>query len=346
MIHQHTDQIQHRIEKDLLIISLNNPKSLNALSLEMIKKIRALLNQYKNDPAVRALLFCGNDKAFCAGGDIRGLYYAIEHQTSDYQDFFYQEYLLDYEIYTYPKPTIAFGAGIVMGGGLGLLMACRHKIATTSTLMAMPEISIGLFPDAGASYFLNKIPQAVGLFLGLTGARLTAQDAYYIGLCDVVTQLGIDEVIAAACGDDISNNIAKLHNHAILPADSPLIQNYATISHLMSSDTLMGIHHKLTNHKSANDFMDFALNNYKNGAPISAYLSYTMHHMTKTWSLKDVLAMEFSVALACCQHGEFFEGVRALLIDKDKTPQWRYTLDDINDELMKGYFDKASGFGR
>lgn len=328
--------IQHRIDNQLLVITLDNPKSLNALTLDMVKTIRSLLAKHKADPNVRAVLFCGNDRAFCAGGDIRGLYHAICDNTTDYVDFFCHEYSLNYEIHTYPKPTIAYGAGIVMGGGMGLFMACRHKIATNSTLMAMPEISIGLFPDAGASFFLNKIPENIGLFLGLTGTRLNANDAYLLGLCDVVTNKSLADIMSM--GDDISHFLNTLHR-PVSVNDSPLMQNFATINQLMSADSLDAVDKKLKNHTTSDDFLQLALDNYRNGSPTSAYLCYIIHKTTKTWSLKDILTMELSVAIACCQSGELKEGVRALLINKDKSPKWQYTMQTIDFDKLYAHFD-------
>ena len=172
-------------------IQLNSPKTLNALSLEMITCIYSKLLSWQNDQNIVAVFIEGaGDKAFCAGGDVVSLYHDLaydspdEQNTNSAQNYFTQEYQLDFLIQQYKKPIITWGNGIVMGGGVGLMVGASHRIVTENTKLAMPEVTIGLFPDVCGSYFLNKMPNNLGLFVGLTGAMLNAEDAIYSGLAN------------------------------------------------------------------------------------------------------------------------------------------------------------------
>ena len=168
-------------------IQLNAERSLNALTLDMIDLIQPKLDAWKEDDSVVCVLFdSAGEKAFCAGGDVVNLYKSMvgEGDPNFPTDFFTREYILDHTIHTYPKPIICWGNGIVMGGGMGLMNGCSHRVVTEKTHMAMPEVTIGLYPDVGGSWFLNHMPGRTGLFLGLTGNRMNAADALFLGLAD------------------------------------------------------------------------------------------------------------------------------------------------------------------
>ena len=172
------------------VITLDAPKSLHALTLEMIRAIDGALVRWADDAAVACVVLqSSTDKAFCAGGDVRSLRTAVAEQAGVVPNpqalaFFAEEYRLDHRIHTYAKPLLVWGGGIVMGGGLGLMAGASHRVVTESTRIAMPEITIGLFPDVGGSWFLGRMPGRSGLFLGLTGAPMNAADALYTGLGD------------------------------------------------------------------------------------------------------------------------------------------------------------------
>src|SRR5690606_3190798 len=175
--------------KRIAFAQLNAEKSLNALNQTMIDLLRPRLAAWAEDPAIACVVLSGSgDKAFCAGGDIIGLYRAMrEHPGGPnplVERFFETEYRLDYQIHTYPKPILCWGHGIVMGGGLGLMAGASHRVATERSRIAMPELGIGFFRDVGASWFLNRMPGRLGLYLGLTGSTLNATDALYAGLAD------------------------------------------------------------------------------------------------------------------------------------------------------------------
>ena len=167
------------------IITLNSPKSLNSLSTEMVELITPKLKEWENNSSIKAVLQkSSSEKAFCAGGDVVALYNSFKDRTENAADFFTKEYELDLLIHQYKKPIICFGHGIVMGGGIGIMNGSSHRIVTEKTKLAMPELTIGFFPDVGASYFLNKVPGRTGLFMALTGCRLTTADCLYTKMAD------------------------------------------------------------------------------------------------------------------------------------------------------------------
>ncbi|MDO9024349.1 enoyl-CoA hydratase/isomerase family protein, partial [Zwartia sp.] len=176
----------------IAIAQLNAPKTLNGLSLDMTRILARQLEQWALDASVAVVILKGaGDKAFCAGGDLHSLHHSMMANASGKPEdnhyaatFFAEEYALDYRIHTYPKPILVWGDGIVMGGGMGLMMGASHRVVTETTRMAMPEISIGLFPDVGGTWLLNRLPGHAGLFLGLTGAQLHASDALFAGMAD------------------------------------------------------------------------------------------------------------------------------------------------------------------
>ncbi|MDO4450477.1 MAG: enoyl-CoA hydratase/isomerase family protein [Moraxella sp.] len=327
--------------KSIAIITLNNPKALNAQNLDMVKATRELLSAWATDESVAMVVLHGaGEKGLCAGGDIKALHGDTIGATA--HDFFTHEYGLMHDMHTYAKPILAWGHGIVMGGGMGLFTASSHKVVTKSTLMAMPEVSIGLFPDAGASYFLNHLAGKVGLFLGLTGARFNGADAYELGVADfAISHERFDELLNALQQIDFKDNASNhhllsaclnnFHDKSILP-NGQIMNDFDEINHLMAGD-LQSIHQALMNYQGKSDFIKSALEFYKTGSDTTKAITFKIYHDLKTvkkdFSLKQIFDLETVVATNCVEKGDFKEGVRALLIDKDKNPKWRHTLDDM-----------------
>jgi enoyl-CoA hydratase/carnithine racemase len=350
------------------VITLNKEKSLNALDLDMVELMSACLMQWRNDDSVVAVLIdAAGDKAFCAGGDVVSIYQAMKQIRTEQQlgknvklryapqflsDFFSQEYSLDYCINTYPKPIITWGGGMVMGGGFGLFAASKFAIATDTSKFAMPEISIGLFPDAGGSYFLNKMPAGVGLFLALTGCSFSGIDAYDVNLAshklsseskqtlqaqliemDKVSEHRIEEVLSALQLFDKS--VFKLIKAKLKP-------NFKQLNALSNTQTLSAAVSQLTtlvDEKSDDRWWLKALKTLNNGSPITANIVFEQLKRSKNLTLADCFRQELSIALTCSLYGEFEEGVRALLIDKDLTPQWLFqNRDDVPSSLIAAHF--------
>ncbi|KGJ97120.1 enoyl-CoA hydratase/isomerase family protein [Colwellia psychrerythraea] len=356
--------------KKIGVITLNSPKSLNALSGEMISLLYPkLITWQQQQDLVAVFLQAEGEKAFCAGGDIVHLYNAMKSKVitessvkeliaetnfaPEIEDYFTQEYQLDYLIHTFNKPFIVWGSGIVMGGGLGMLVGASHRVVTESSRIAMPEISIGLFPDVGGSYFLNKMPVGCGLFLALTGASINAADAKYCQLADYfVEQQYKDNLInqlkvinwaetSSLNHDKTSELLQEFEQSSLsqLPT-SPLREHQTLITQLIDQHDLTEIINAILNIENEDKWFSRAQKALKRGSALSAQLAYSQLQRGKGMSLADCFRMELNLAVKCGQFGEFHEGVRALLIDKDNSPQWRYSsVKEIDREILDWFFE-------
>ncbi len=350
--------------KLLGVAKLNSPKSLNALSGEMIALLFPKLLEWKNNNNIVAVFLHGEgEKAFCAGGDVVHLFKEMhahkdsENDNNSYaheiEAYFTKEYQLDYLIHTYNKPFIVWGSGIVMGGGLGLMTAASHKIVTDSSRIAMPEISIGLFPDVGGTWFLNKMPEHFGLFLGLTGASINAADAKLTYLADIfIANTYKDQVLDAlksfSWSDDVSLNYQQLSNqlkcfetrsHDLYP-ESNLEKWRLPIAEIMNSSVIEDIVKGILNAEIEDNWFAKAQKSLKHGSPLSIYLVVEQLKRGKNLTLAECFKMELNLAVKCGQFGEFYEGVRALLIDKDYTPKWAFkTLENVDQQVVEWFFE-------
>lgn len=330
---------------DIAKITLNNPKALNALNVEMIDAMQELLDICESDDSIKVVFLQGSgEKAFCAGGDVVGLYHSMkETESGDVPEkasqFFTKEYKLDYRIHTFPKPMISWGNGIVMGGGIGLAAACSHRIVTENSMYAMPEVTIGLYPDVGASWFFNRMPHHVGMYLGLTGSRLNASDAIFTKLADFfVLNEYKDELLEDLSQLEWSNDASsEVHNmiqsHTSFSHDeapiSQVRENYDEIQYLFEHEGLEAIVHNLTHVEPKSKWLDFGQKGFLKGSPMTYALVYEQVKRAKHMSLKQVFDMELIMSTRCAMNGDLQEGIRALLIDKDGKPNW--SVDSVND---------------
>lgn len=340
------------------VATLNTEKSLNALSLDMIDLLSTQLIEWSYTKRIACVVLRGSgDKAFCAGGNIVKLYESMisSHSHPDTiasnpyaENFFTKEYRLDYLIHTYPKPFICIGHGIVMGGGLGLFAGASHRVVTESSRIAMPEISIGLFPDVGGTWFLNKMPDNCGLYLGLTGASINATDALYLNLAthfisDNNRSSLLRQLISVnwtEYSDDnhhlvdltinkLSENTVQLMPPAQVQAHQDIIRELT--SHKSLSDTVAAITSMNTNDK----WLRKGVEALKKGCPTTAKIVHHQIQNGKSLSLKAVFQQELTIAMQCTRHKDFAEGVRALLIDKDNKPVWQFnSVNDVPDEWL------------
>lgn len=355
------------------IAQLNAPKTLNGLSLEMTRLLSQKLEQWAQDACIAIVILRGSgDKAFCAGGDLHTLHHSMTENVSGppvnnayAATFFAEEYTLDYRIHTFPKPILVWGDGIVMGGGMGLMMGASHRVVTETTRMAMPEISIGLFPDVGGTWLLNRLPGNAGLFLGLTGAQLGANDALFAGMADyhvrrdiwktlletLTTQSwkNISEptaVLTETARKDLASNHDQLHQllcslqMAPDPNNKPLQENFDLIRQLCGGVDLERIVNdilKLADHQDP--WLQRAAKTLSHGSPGSARLTFALLAHNKLLSLAEVYRVEWLAGLMAAAHGDFAEGIRALLIDKDKQPKWNPpTLAQADEQWVKKFF--------
>ncbi len=345
------------------IATLNTPKTLNGLSLEMTRLLADKIEVWANDPKLAVLVLKGaGDKAFCAGGDLHALHHsmvdnqgraAIENQHAG--TFFAEEYALDYRLHTFPKPILVWGDGIVMGGGMGLMIGASHRVVTDTSRLAMPEISIGLFPDVGGTWMLNRLPGKTGLFLGLTGAQIGAADALFAGLADyhltrnlwpalleqLLTKAWVNSAQHSrlqndALLDDLLANLASTPAVAVGPLQQhlSLIQNCCAGSDL---NRIVAAVLALTEH--TDPWLQRAAKTLAAGSPGSARLTFTLLKRVKHLSLADAYRVEWMAGLMCASHGDFQEGIRALLIDKDKQPKWNPAhLSDATQAWVEKFF--------
>ncbi len=336
--------------------TLNAPASLNSLSLAMIDGLAPQLGAWAADANVAGVVLDAvGEKAFCAGGDVVALYRAIRagepgQVPAAAAAFFEREYRLDHRIHTFPKPLLCWGHGIVMGGGIGLMAGASHRVVTPKTRLAMPEISIGLYPDVGGSWFLGRMPGRTGLFLALTGAPLNAADARFAGLADFVLRhedrAAVLETIAASpwTGEQahdaaqLSHLLDRQSSQATRPA-SALRTYFDRIEAVVGRDALTDISPRLRALAADPDpWLAQAGASFAKGSPTSAALAHTLLQRARLLSLADVFRLEYQASVGCCAHHDFAEGVRALLVDKDRNPRWQPTaLDGVAPKFIEAH---------
>lgn len=358
---EHTTQDGHVVAE----ITLNAERSLNALTLEMIEAILPRLQAWQTDARVVAILLdSAGEKAFCAGGDVVNLYKAITGDGDpDFpQRFFDTEYRLDYLLHTYPKPVICWGSGIVMGGGMGLLSGSSHRVVTETSRLAMPEVTIGLYPDVGASWFLNRLPNGTGRFLAMTGGQINALDAVHLGLADRAIASHQRDVLAqklleATWGEGkhtdahgvvngVLRELEQASQNAFAELESPVYKSTALIRELMDHDTVEQIVASILAVKTDDKWFNRAQKTLAHGSPVSVKLIDEQLKRAKHMSLAEVFQSELALSVQCCRHREFPEGVRALLVDKDGLPAWTYpdvasVKSSFIDELLASPWEKS-----
>ena len=322
-------------------IVLNRPKALNALTLDMVRLMDAQLRSWARDPSIKAILIEGSgERAFCAGGDIRALYDSGKAGQSYAIDFYREEYVLNTLIKRFPKPYVALIRGIVMGGGVGVSVHGSHRVAGEGIVFAMPETGIGLFPDVGGTYFLPRCPGETGMYLALTGARLSAADAVYTGIATVhvpvsawpemiaaIRQSGDPEVIEAFRAD---------------PGASALAANQAHIDHAFSAPSVEGILERLD--AMASPFGAETAKVLRTKSPTSLKVVYGQIRAGASRSFEDCMRLEFRLTNRFMRGHDFYEGVRAAIIDKDQSPKWSPPdLGSVSQAEVDRYFAPLPG---
>ncbi len=310
-------------------ITLTRPKALNALTWEMCRAVEAALDRWRDDDRVALVLIdAEGEKAFCAGGDIAEMYRTGKAGDFDYgRAFWRDEYRMNAKLAEYPKPVIAFLHGFVMGGGVGLGGHAAHRIVCDSTRMSMPECSIGFVPDVGGSALLARAPGRLGEYLGLTAARMGPGDAIHAGFADhYLPEADWDGLKAALVASGDAGQIARAARPA--PA-SDLAAAQHGIDQLFGGEALLDVVNLLRAEDSA--LAATALAAMERNAPLSMAVTLEMLHRLRSPSLtlRKALEMEYRVSHRIMLHGDFLEGIRAAIIDKDKTPRWRHALETV-----------------
>lgn len=322
------------------MLTLDSPASLNALSLEMIQLLQGALTRWEQDPAIVCVLLQGaGEKAFCAGGDIRSFYYRKQEGNESAlfgyaRDFFLQEYRLDHHIHCYGKPLVCVADGICMGGGIGLFAGAGFRVVTEKSLFAMPEVTIGLYPDVGASWFLSRMPGRLGLWLGLTGARFNGADAIGLGLADhamasreraeLPARLAALDWSAGDPGEQIEALLTDLQEAPGQALPPPvLLPHQERIDALLAGRSLQRVLARLEDAELDEPGLAQGRETCLRGSPISRAILWRQFWQARRQSLAEVFADELALSVNCVLKGDFVEGVRALLIDKDKSPSWQ-----------------------
>ena len=328
-----SDELLIRREGSAGRITLNRPQALNALTYPMIGEIVGALAGWAADPAIECVILDGSgERALCAGGDVLALYESRLNGPGFARKFWADEYRLNAQIARYPKPFVALMDGIVMGGGIGLSGHASHRIVTERSMLAMPETSIGLIPDVGGTWLLARAPGDVGTYLGLTGNRMTGADAIYAGFADMfVASKQLPELVAALCGAGGSTVEQVIAGFAATAPLSDLHSSADAIAATFARDRVEDILVALSGDPSPWAAKTLAGLKSKSPRALKATLA-TIRQARLLPSLEVALVVEYRLVTRLFEDGEFIEGVRALLVDKDRAPTWQPpTLAEVSD---------------
>ena len=342
--------VQTRVANRTGIITLDRPKALNSLSLDMVRDLSATLQAWRDDAAVEAVVLCSSsEKALCAGGDIR-FFHECGRSTpmggsALLEDFFTEEYALNHLIHFYPKPYVALMEGVVMGGGMGIAQGgpgTGMRLVTEKSKIAMPEVNIGLFPDVGGSYFLSHAPGKLGTYLGLTGLTIGAADALYVDLADLFVpqeqMAALRALIDSTPGGQLRAAIETFASAFAGQAGTAVLQGErAAIDRHFSAGSVAQIMQSLASDGSP--FAQQALAAMHLRSPLMMCVTQELLRRGATLEVADCLRMERTLVRHNFEHGEVLEGVRALVIDKDNTPKWNpASLDEVTEEMIERFF--------
>ena len=304
----------------------------------MIRACAAILEMWREDPHVEAVVIEGaGDRAFCAGGDIRALRDGqINGDRASVDQFFNEEYALNLTIATYPKPYIALIDGLCMGGGIGLSVHAPYRVATEHAGFAMPETAIGFFPDIGATFLLPRLPGELGIYLGLTGLRVTGADAVHAGLATHFTpRARLPDLSAALAHDGVA--ALAVYNRT-LPAFS-LAEHRSAIDHCFAAATVPEIVNRLE--ATGADWAQAALKAVREVSPSALHWTLRALLHGRDLTLKQALDAEFALTRTTMAHPDFAEGVRAMIVDKDRTPTWQPTrIEDVDPAAIEALFTR------
>jgi enoyl-CoA hydratase len=332
-----TAEIHIRVEGKAGRITLNRPDVLNALSHDMVKQIARALKDWESHDEVRLVIIDGaGERAFCAGGDIQLLYYEGRTHPEIGRQFWFDEYRLNAQIHHYPKPYVALMDGIAMGGGVGVSAHGSHRIVTERTIVAMPEAGIGFMPDVGSTRLLADAPGWTGLHLGLTACRMNAADAIHAGFADSYVPIGkLDALVNALVESGDVSMIGKFSEEA--PA-SKLVSHQDLIDSTYGRNSLIEVVEALGAGKS--DWHHETLAALRHVSPSSACATFAAVRRARTLpDLESCLVYEYRFSYRCLEGDEFFEGIRAAVIDKDRKPNWHPArIEDVEPECVSASF--------
>ena len=332
-----TDEVIVAVEERVGRLRLNRPKALHALTHGMCTAMAEALLAWRADPGVEAVLIDhAEGRGFCAGGDVRAAAESAGTDGAEARRFFFDEYRLNHLLFTYAKPIVALMDGVTMGGGVGLALPARYRVATERTILAMPETTIGLFPDVGGGWYLSRLPGRIGQYLALTGARVDGADALALGLA---THFAADvDAIKAGIVADPQAIAAVLAANVATPPEAAILQRRAEIDRLFACDTLEDILATLDADPGAWAAAQRAVLATRSPQSMKVALRQ-LAAATRFVDFADEMRMEYGIVTHVIQRPDFAEGVRALLIDKDNAPRWDPpTAESVTDHMIDTIF--------
>ncbi len=319
------------------VVTLTRPKSLNALTHQMVRALSRALDAWSDDPAVSVVIVKAEGRAFCAGGDIAAVYNDIKSGQPPI-DFFADEYRLNAQIARYRKPYVALIDGIVMGGGVGIAMHGSHRVMTERAQFAMPEVGIGFFPDVGASVLLPDLGGCFGMYLGLTGKRIGYGDALWSGLATHTVQSeyldGLLDNIAET--DDPGTELREVFRAAPRQTDAAALH---AIARHFSLGSLNDIFASIRAAADTDEFVAETLATMQTKSPTSLHVTFQAISTGSTLTMDECMRMEFRIVNRMLASHDFLEGIRAAIIDKGSVPQWQPArLDEVDRAAVDAYF--------
>lgn len=333
------DDVLISIERGVGRLRLNRPKAIHALTTRMCEAMSEALIKWRTDPNVEIVMIDHVEgRGFCAGGDVVMLARSGNSDAEEAKRFFWAEYRLNHLLFTYPKPTVAIMDGITMGGGVGISLPCTYRIATENTRLAMPETSIGLFPDVGGGWYLSRLPGRVGQFMVLTGARLDGGECHYLNLAThYVEQAAIEDLVERIMKAP-SRVQGALGAASTTPPPAKIEENLAQISRLFAPDRLEDVIASLDEEEG--DWAQSELATIRSKSPLSCKVSLRLlAEGISRLSFTDEMRAEYALAGRVVRTHDFREGVRALLIDKTGDPQWDpASPEQVTDEMLDVLF--------
>jgi enoyl-CoA hydratase len=326
------------------LITLNRPQALNAVTLVMVRALRRQLDAWRDDPAVTRVVVMGaGERAFSAGGDLRQVYeLGRSGRQEDALIYWREEYALNAVIKYYPKPYVALLDGIVMGGGVGVSVHGSHRVASDKFLFAMPEVNIGFFPDVGATWFLPRMPGECGTYCALTGERLRVDDSVASGVATHrVPPTRFGELLEGLCGNVSVDTM--LGAFAVPAGGGPVAAQAGVIDKLFAGDTVESILQNLDTAAASGEatgaWAEGVAKTIRSRSPTSLKIALAEVRRGKTMSFEECMRTEFRIVSRIVYGHDFYEGVRAVILDKDNKPQWRpASLADVAPADVERYF--------
>lgn len=342
------DEILIEQSGPIVVFTLNRPKALNALSLDMLATLSTELTQCAEDDNVKAVVFQGaGDRAFCAGGDIKHIYQrgrSYKKENSVWENpafYFHAEYNLNKQLYHYPKPLIALMDGITMGGGFGIAGPCDFRIATERLKFAMPEVGIGFFPDVGSVHYLQKCPHYIGAYLCFTGQTINCADALYSGVVThAVSHKDLESLLKTLSEGTVDKGFIEktLDEYKLTPKEKGMLEaQQDIIQECFGHDNVEGMLRSLK--KYDDDFANETRMTIEKRSPLSVKITQAHFNQSKDEKFDDVIARDFTLVQHFLEEPDFYEGIRAAVVDKDGKPRWRHQdLSAVKPDEVDAFF--------